>query len=237
MHGGSALFSPVIDQPAHAGLDSAPGLCALPYRYYALSNLASLLALAAYPVVIEPFVTTHAQARFWSVAYVAFALLMSVLSLRTGSSVHGPRVEAHPEVMDKPRAGDQILWLLLAALTSTLSLATTNHLCQNVAPIPFLWVLPLGIYLLSLVLCFEGGGWRRNILLPLHACAIGGAALLLVTQTPETPVRLVVPLLAVILFVLCMYLHGELADRKPAARYLTRYYLMLSLGGMLGGSW
>ena len=212
------------------------GLCALPYRYYALSNLASLLALAAYPIVIEPFVTTHAQARVWSVAYIAFALLMSVLSLRTGSPAHGPRLEAHPDVIDRPRARDQVIWLLLAALTSTLSLATTNHLCQNVAPIPFLWVLPLGIYLLSLTLCFEGAGWRRrNILLPLHACAIGGAALLLVTQTPETPVRLVVPLLAVILFVLCMYLHGELADRKPAARYLTRYYLMVSLGGMLGG--
>lgn len=210
------------------------GAAALPYRFYALSNLASLVALLAYPVVVEPLVATRSQARWWSAAYGVYAIVMAVLAWRQAPA--SPRATDDTIDGQQPSAGIQLLWVVLAALASAMSLALTNHLCQNVAPIPFLWVLPLGIYLLSLILTFDGDGWyRRLIFLPLQGLAIGGTAWLLINQTPETPVRLVVPAMAVALFIACMYLHGELAQRKPSPRFLTRFYLMMSLGGMVGG--
>ena len=120
---------------------------------------------------------------------------------------------------------------------SVLLLAITNHLSQNVAAIPFLWVLPLSIYLLSFILCFEGEGWyRRNPYLQLLAVALGSMAYAVsVDTTSNVPIKVMVPLFAMGLFTCCMVCHGELARLKPDPKYLTHFYLMISAGGALGG--
>jgi hypothetical protein len=214
------------------------------YRYFSLSNLASLASLLAYPVLIEPYGTLMQQARGWSWGYAAFTLLCATTtvyvarrwataSLHVASSVAtGAVLAVHKAV---PRVTDHLFWLALPALGSWLLLAITNHLTQNVAAIPFLWVLPLSVYLLTFVLCFESDRWyRRGILLPW-----AGAMLLLcgfgLQSDIGTDVMTGLPIYAVGLFVLCMFLHGEMARLRPGPRYLTRFYLMLSLGGALGG--
>jgi hypothetical protein len=126
-----------------------------------------------------------------------------------------------------PRWTDGVLWLVLPALASWLLLAVTNHITQNVAAVPFLWILPLSLYLFTFVLCFESDRWyRRGVFLPLAAgvlllCAFG------LQHHIGSNVRTGLPIYVGGLFVLCMFLHGETARLRPAPRYLTRFYLML----------
>jgi hypothetical protein len=129
------------------------------------------------------------------------------------------------------------MWLLLPAVASVLLLAITNHLSQNVAAIPFLWVLPLSIYLLSFILCFEGEGWyRRNPYLQLLVVALGSMAYAVSSDTiSNVPIKIMVPLFSMGLFTCCMVCHGELARLKPDPKYLTHFYLTMSAGGALGG--
>ena len=198
----------------------------LPYRFYALSNAASLGALVAYPVLIEPWLKTQTQAWVWSVLYVAFVVLCGMSAwLAPGAT----------EAREKAGSGEKKMsWVLLAAVPSILSLAVTNHLGQNVAAVPFLWVLPLSVYLLTLILCFEGNGWyRRVVFLPLFGAMLLGAEWMLL-QGQTVPVKLAIPFFAAFLFVACMVFHGELARRKPGAEGLSAYYLMMSAGGALG---
>jgi SAM-dependent methyltransferase len=136
-----------------------------------------------------------------------------------------------------PTAKTYWMWLLLPAVASVLLLAITNHLSQNVAAIPFLWVLPLSIYLLTFILCFEGEGWyRRNPYLQLLAVALGSMAYAVsVDQTSNVPIKVMIPLFGMGLFTCCMVCHGELARLKPDPKYLTHFYLMIAAGGALGG--
>ena len=136
-----------------------------------------------------------------------------------------------------PTARTYALWLLLPATASVLLLAITNHLSANVAAIPFLWVLPLSIYLLTFILCFEGEGWyKRNPYLQLLAVALGSMAYAMgIDSSGNVPIRVLVPLLSIGLYTCCMVCHGELVRLKPHARYLTHFYLMISAGGALGG--
>jgi len=202
------------------------------YRYYALSNVASLVALLAYPVVIEPWFSGRSQAWVWSGAYVVFAVFCLLLGRK---ALAGVSRAAEPKVASPVSAARQAQWLVLAFLASALSLAVTNHLCMNVAAIPFLWVLPLGLYLCTLILCFDSDRWyRRSVLLPLHALAMAGAAWALANETPSWSVRIIIPVFAAALFTGCFFLHGELALRRPAPAQLTRFYLIMSLGGALG---
>jgi hypothetical protein len=128
------------------------------------------------------------------------------------------------------------MWLALPAVASTLLLAITNHLSQNVAAIPFLWVLPLSVYLLTFILCFEGDWYWRNPYLQLLAVSLGSMAYLLGPTMMENPkIVLFIPLFSIGLFFCCMTCHGELARLKPHPRYLTHFYLMISAGGALGG--
>lgn len=221
-----------------AWLTRTPGQ-ALPYRFYALSNVASLAALLLYPVAIEPWMAVHAQALWWSVLYAGFALgcagcawfAPSSESAEAGSTA----AAVAASVSATPPLRMRALWVALAAIPTTLSLSVTNHLCQNVAPMPFLWIVPLGIYLLTLILCFDGDGWyRRGLFLPAYLAASAGAAWLLVHESPDNSVRLLIPFFAGLLFLACMYFHGELAKRKPDPGQLTTYYLMMSLGGAIG---
>ncbi|MDM0115566.1 fused MFS/spermidine synthase [Variovorax sp. J22R133] len=212
------------------------------YRYFSLSNLASLASLLSYPVLIEPHSTLLQQARGWSWAFAAFVVLCigtTLYAARQGASPAAtttkPDEPAASPAAPAPRVSDYLLWLGLPALGSWLLLAVTNHITQNVAAIPFLWVLPLSVYLLTFVLSFESDRWyRRAFFVPATAamlvlCAFG------LQDNLGFDVKTALPIYVTGLFVLCMFFHGEMARMRPAAKYLTRFYLMLSLGGAIGG--
>jgi SAM-dependent methyltransferase len=204
---------------------------ASPYRLFALSNLGSMLALLSYPLLFEPTFTLRHQAVIWSGGFVVFALLCATLAWRDRG---GDVPASSAEEAGKPGVRLQALWVALAASASTLLLAFTGHMTLNVAAIPLLWVLPLALYLLSFVLCFEASGWyRRWLFLPLLAA---GFAAVCVTLTRSNPsIWTLIPLYSATLFVACMVCHGELARSKPHPRYLTGFYLMVALGGAVGG--
>ncbi|HLK67467.1 MAG TPA: fused MFS/spermidine synthase [Bryobacteraceae bacterium] len=208
----------------------------MPYRLYALSNAGSMFALISYPVLFEPKMTTHQQAWMWSIAYGVFVAVCGLTAFRSGTV---PLVEdtSAEGTAEHPGLRQYVLWVSLPACASVLLLAITNHLSQNVAAIPFLWVLPLSIYLLTFILCFEGSGWyRRNPYLPLLAVALAAMAFAdTVDATGNVPIKVLVPLFAMGLFTCCMVCHGELARLKPHPKYLTHFYLMISAGGAVGG--
>jgi len=208
---------------------------AVPYRLFALSNLGSMLALLGYPFLIEPRLASGQQAWSWSIAYALFALFCGWTAFRSRAAGQLSCAEAD-NAAPLPRAADYMLWLALAGSASALLLAITNHLSQNVASIPFLWILPLALYLLSFILCFESSKWYRRILfLPLFAVALIVLALDLTGKIHELFFRQQIGLFCSALFVCCMVCHGELAKRKPAARFLTSFYLMTAVGGAIGG--
>jgi len=209
---------------------------AIPYRLYALSNAGSMFALLSYPVLFEPELTTHQQAGTWSIAYGVFVALCGFTAFRSRN--HQPLQETLDEAAaQKPRAGQIVMWILLPAVATMLLMAITNHLSQNVAAIPLLWVLPLSLYLLSFILTFEGSGWyRRNPYLQLLAVALGGMAYSLAKPSSEnSPILWLVMLFGLGLFTCCMVCHGELVRLKPHPRYLTHFFLAISAGGALGG--
>jgi SAM-dependent methyltransferase len=207
----------------------------LPYRFYALSNVAALLALLGYPVIVEPSLAAHTQAMVWSALYGGFVLLCGLCTWLAPSASPAATPAASSAPAERPTSRQRNCWLLLAAFPTILSLSVTNHLSQNVAAIPFLWILPLSVYLLSLILCFESDGWyRRKIFLPLFGVMTLAAAWILLHETPNAWVKIIIPFFTLFLFVACMLFHGELARRKPGAAGLSSYYLMLSLGGAIG---
>jgi len=207
-----------------------------PYRLFALSNLASLAALLLYPVVVEPAVPTRLQALSWSWGYALFAALCvgtAVYSLRGAAGAGGAPVV--PDPGPAPGASARLQWVALPALASLLLLAITNHLTQNVASIPFLWILPLSLYLLTFILCFDGRGWyRRIVFFPLAAAAVAAMAWVLTDSALIHDLEISIPLFCAGLFVLCMLCHGELVMTKPAPARLTEFYLLIALGGALG---
>ena len=208
---------------------------ALPYRLFALSNAGSMLALVSYPVLVEPVFSTGHQAWGWSAGYLGFALLCGSVAWRSRSGaapVH--EVEAADDA--PPGWGLQLTWVSLAACGSAMLLAVTNHLTQNVASIPFLWIVPLALYLLSFILCFEGRGWyHRPTFLKLGAVALGGMAYTMGEGFMNPPLFLSIGVFAGGLFICTMVCHGELARLKPPHGHLTSFYLMISIGGALGG--
>ncbi|MGE5103916.1 MAG: spermidine synthase, partial [Betaproteobacteria bacterium] len=271
------------------------------YRLFALSNLASLAALLAYPFAIEPFVPTHAQAVAWSAGYAAFVVLCAATAWRhlgataaplaaraeagpadAWSAVHGLPATASPVriALDDPPATDgsrapappiqlgrdgsrashglraagsptrsaldhapapgpgrYLLWVGLAATGSVLLLSVTNHITQNIAAVPLLWIVPLTLYLLTFILCFEGRRWyAREGWLPIVAAILGVMAWTLADPRFTHEIELQLGVFCVGLFVACMFCHGELARLKPEARHLTRFYLMVSAGGAAGAA-
>jgi hypothetical protein len=213
----------------------------LPYRLFALSNLASLLGLLAYPFLLEPNSTLRQQSVCWSAAYAVFILLCSASAL---VSSHNPGLEPLPdqespsarEAAAPPGQAEQTFCLLLACCASALMLAVTNHLTQNVASIPFLWILPLSLYLLSFILTFDVEWlYRRKLFVWLLSFALVGMSYALSTWNSRTEIRQVIFVFSAGLFLCCLFCHGEIVKRKPAPRYLTSFYLTLSAGGALGG--
>ena len=204
---------------------------AAPYRLFALSNLGSMLALLTYPLAVEPLLTLRHQTAVWSAGFVLFALACATLAWRS-KGAEAQRLA--PDDAGKPRPGLQALWAALACCASLLLLAFTSYMTLNIAAIPFLWVVPLALYLLSFVLCFEASGWyRRWLFLPLLAAGLAGVCVTLTRSNPS--IWSLIPLYSATLFVACMVCHGELARSKPHPQHLTGFYLMLALGGAGGG--
>ncbi|CAN5868161.1 fused MFS/spermidine synthase [soil metagenome] len=202
-----------------------------PWRLYALSNLAAILALAAYPFAIEPWFALRPQAYLWSAFYGLYVLLVGLLAWRTRWWRATPRAPSAT-----PRAGQAAVWVALAALPTALLVATTEHLTRDVTAIPLLWMPPLVLYLLSFVIWFDGR-------LPFHRAfwMLAMAAAVLVMARALALVGLIfepvesTALLCGGMFVVCLYCHGELARRRPGTPGLGIYYFLLALGGALGG--
>src|SRR5579863_7559946 len=210
---------------------------AMPYRFFALSNAGSMLGLLTYPVLVEPYLTSGQQAWMWSLSYVAFVVVCGVVAWRSRDS-HGHRDDAAvvAAAAVAPNWSDRIVWMGLAACASALLLAVTNHLTQNIAAIPFLWVLPLSLYLLSFILCFDSDRWYwRWLFIRLGAVALPAVAYSISTESDIGNLKLALGFFCTALFVLFMVCHGELARRRPPPAYLTSFYLMVSVGGAIGG--
>jgi hypothetical protein len=210
------------------------------YRLFALSNFASLLALVSYPFVVEPWITGSQQSWGWSAGYTLFVVLCiasALYSLRSQNQFAVAK-QAVDTANDgpAPRARHYLLWLMLSAMGSFMLLGVTNHITHDVASVPFLWILPLTLYLVTFILSFEGRGWysRRIFFGPLLVI-VSAMAWGLHADGGIMDIKEAIPLYCIGLFVCCMFFHGELANLKPAPRYLTTYYLMVSLGGALGG--
>jgi SAM-dependent methyltransferase len=213
---------------------------AVPYRLYALSNLGSMLALLGYPFLVEPQFALKAQTTGWSYGFAVFVLLCAALALFSmrQSATAAEADPARPAQVPAQAPAKSLygLWMALAACASVLLLSFTSHLSQNIAPIPFLWVIPLVLYLLSFILCFEGRRWYwRGPYILLLAICLALVCVSVITGPSHPQIWRLISLYAATLFFACMVCHGELAALKPHPRYLTSFYLMLSLGGALGG--
>jgi len=212
----------------------------IPYRLFALSNFASMLALLTYPFLVEPNLRSTTQAYTWSVGFVGFAAICALTAWKTSA---GKSMAAEQDATDAatleaapPGIGTRLLWLGLAASASVLLLAVTTHLTQDVAAIPFLWIVPLSIYLLSFIVCFESPRlYFRPVFVPLFMASLAFMAYRLWPDHIKMEMRLLIALFAFALFNCCMVCHGELARLKPHPRYLTGFYVTVSLGGAVGG--
>ena len=221
-----------------------------PYRLYALSNAGSLLALLSYPFVFEPNFSLPIQGTTWSVLYVLFAVLCGFGAWRfqrvcgrvlmpepVTSSDLGALNEAGADSADggDPTTPPVLLWLALAATGSVMLLATTNRVCQDVAVVPLLWVLPLAIYLATFIICFEHDRWyQRRVFMPLLLVSTVGVVHAMVTGPWDFLIGEIL-VYAVALFACCMVCHGELVRLRPAAVGLTGFYLAVAAGGAAGG--
>jgi spermidine synthase len=228
---------------------SRPG--ASPWRLYALSNLGSLLALLAYPLVVEPLITLRVQALLWAALFAVYAfgcwrcaqVGVAVRSPAPASAAQGaldggiPTDIAPPSAPDgRPSRARYLLWLALAAAPSLLLSASTNQLCQEVSPVPFLWILPLALYLLSFVICFAGDRYYwRWLWHPVLALSSAAAYVMIELGVHATFMAqlLTYPL---VLFAAAMVCHGELFRLRPDPSRLTSFYLTIAAGGAIGSA-
>ena len=203
-----------------------------PYRLFAVSNFASLAALIAYPLIIEPTLDMTAQRIWWSAAYVVFAAACAVCAW-----VSRPQMALGDEGSERLEfaPSNRLLSFALSACGSMLLLSLTNHLTANIAPVPLLWILPLAIYLLTFVLAFgRRTPYRRSLWLRLLAVSLGVLGYELYDINAVEAIQVSIPVSLAGLFVCCMFCHGELSYLRPAPRHLTDFYLMVSAGGASG---
>lgn len=201
-----------------------------PYRLYALSNAGSLLGLLAFPFLMEPLTPLSTQAETWGICYILFVALCSISALRAARIPNTLPPHIEPEISPAPL--QIILWLTLAALSSAMLLAVTNQLCQEIAAVPLLWVLPLTLYLASFVASFAGPHWYwRGPTL----AVLGWLSVALIMRGSPLSLAWQIANLDALLLAFCLMCHGELARLKPGKAYATRFYLVVALGGALGG--
>ena len=237
-----------------------------PYRLYALSNAASLLALVSYPFVIEPVLSRRQQAWAWSGMFILFAIGCATCAWRASRLTPSHRTRGEgggegpvaqdngdrslastsplspalsPEYRGEGEAPSRLtrfMWIALPACASALLLGTTNTLTQDVAPVPFLWVLPLALYLLTFVLAFDHPRWySRRVTGWMMVVAVPAIVWAMFQPLQNISIRQMLLIYCGGLFVACLLCHGELARLRPHPRYLTAYYLAISAGGAGGG--
>ncbi len=211
-----------------------------PYYLYAASNAGSLLALLSYPFLIEPAIGLDNQRLFWSIGYGLLCILILVCAVTLWRNLPDldseQAVDYAAENMAEPSLRQQCHWLALAFVPSSLLLGLTQYISTDIAAVPLLWILPLTLYLLSFILVFSN--WAKRI----HPAmlAIQPAVLLIFIaysfiNPAVLPYWLDLILHCLAFFLAVMVCHGELAGNRPHPRHLTRYYLVMSFAGMLGG--
>jgi hypothetical protein len=217
---------------AHDGEDASSGHRV--YWLYALSNLGSLLGLLAYPTSIERWLSIRGQAWFWSAGFAVFCVTCVWASLKVWR-IPAPAPFASDSGPDERpvRPADWAMWLALSLTGTGLLLAITNELCQNVAVVPLLWIVPLTVYLITFILCFSGL-YRRSVFMWVLFASLGVMSwLVLQPDTKSFPIQ--VGAMLGVLFGGCMVCHGELVNIRPAPRHLTAFYLAVAGGGSIGG--
>jgi len=207
-----------------------------PYRLYALSNLGSLLAILSYPFLIEPSISLQRQTTIWSWTFVGFAAACTVLALKVMAAPPlEPAAVREDDTAAAPGAGRRWVWLGLTACSSVMLLATTSMMSQDLAVVPLLWILPLALYLLSFVICFQHERlyWRPLFIAGLVLSIAWTVSVM--SGSVFVPLRWQILSYSLTLFMTCMVCHGELVRLRPASRFLTSFYLMVAGGGALGG--
>lgn len=210
----------------------------IPWRLYALSNLASLLALALYPTVIEPYFTLHAQRILWSCGFAAFALLTAAITWTTPSQSNAPMTPPPIDESQLPPAllSHKLLWVLLPMGAAMQLSAVTSHLTANIAAIPLLWILPLGVYLITLILAFQFQQFLpRAILVRILVVALAGLAYMLTQTDMKMPIQRVILFFLAEVFIACLFCHTEAYALRPQrTSESTLFYLLFAAGGALG---
>lgn len=208
-----------------------------PYFLYAASNIGSFLALISYPLAIEPFIRLSGQTRLWSHGFVLLIFLIGACGWILWQMPLRPPVTEKPDGIDTapPTTRDAAIWVGLAAVPSGLLVAVTAHISTDVAAVPLLWVVPLALYLATFVIVFQ-----RHRLIPHEWVVLVQPVFIigLVAMILYEPISAIVGVISIhiaVFFVCALVCHGELAKRRPAARYLTSFYLWMSTGGMIGG--
>jgi hypothetical protein len=206
------------------------------YRLYALSNAGSLVALLSYPFLVEPVLSVSNQSVAWSLMFCAFVLIQGCVAIglfRVSAPVNQNQAVSTRSAQSNWKL--RSTWVALPALASTMLLVVTNHVCQDVAVIPFLWVLPLSLYLISFIICFDSPQWYKPKLIA-SATLLAIIAIQAKSWLPGS-VQLVAEASSYMIMLLgvCLLCHGEVARLKPQASLLTQYYMLLSAGGAIGG--
>ena len=210
----------------------------IPYRLFALSNLASLLALAAYPTLIEPHFTLRQQRLGWCCGFAAFALVSGILTWRSHAALDTP---ARPELgseaaLPSSTLVHKLLWVLLPMGAAMQLSAVTSYLTQNIAAIPLLWILPLAVYLLTLILAFQFPGLLpRGIITRFLVVMLAGLGYMLSKVDVSVPFGIALSFFLIEVFVACLFCHTEAHALRPQrASESTLFYLLFAAGGALG---
>ncbi len=213
-----------------------------PYFLYAASNAGSMIALLSYPLIVEPAFGLAAQSRLWTAGYAFLTAMMVTCAVAAiyGSRRKGSTCKTAAELPETVK-GDRlpmlrlVRWIALAFVPSSLMLGVTMHITTDLVVVPLLWVLPLAIYLLSFILVFARRQWLPHSVM-VRAMPITVVVLLLILLSHATqPLALLITAHLAGLFIISMTCHGELSRDRPHAQNLTTFYLMLGVGGMLGG--
>jgi SAM-dependent methyltransferase len=211
-----------------------------PYFLYAASNAGSLLALLAYPTVIEPTLGLQPQARVWAAGFVILAILVGTCALITrqyvGAGFSRPTVGfSPPTVQTVIPAAQRIRWITLAFIPSSLMLGVTTYISTDIAAVPLIWVVPLALYLATFVIAFgqraPGAGAAAERRVPILATTLA----IFMASNAALPIQFDMPLHLVTFTAVALMCHGRLAAERPSTQHLTEFYLLISLGGMMGG--
>jgi hypothetical protein len=227
-----ATTSPLVQAWFHRTTGGAD-----PYFLYSASNVGSIGGLLAYPLVIEPTLRLHEQSRAWTIGYVALlAALVGCTARVWSSATPAAGTPAEGIATTPPSRRRQLRWVALAFIPSSYLLGVTTFITSDIAAVPLLWVVPLAIYLLTFVIAFSRKPVipHRHVLLVLPVTTL--VAVLFVISRAAQPVGLVLAVHLVAFFVAALACHGELARLRPPGEHLTRFYLMLSIGGVAGGA-